>query len=186
VETVVIDHDQDKDGILDLKTWYKELGLTSTPNPATKTLIMPVDTPPPKEGVCTDVIWQAFQAAGYDRKTMLDEDIKNTLSYLAVAGQPIPISTFAACKIFHAFFKRQATDSLGSKTRRPENLKEWQGGDIVIFGPSGVDTSLLSLTRRPRRSPPAPYITRCPYCTEADTLLRLVVPYYPAHYRYPK
>ena len=28
--------------------------------------------PPEGEGVCTDVIWRAFQAAGYDLKAMLD------------------------------------------------------------------------------------------------------------------
>ena len=38
--------------------------------------------PPESEGVCTDVIWRGFKAAGINLKDLIDEDIKsNTKLY---------------------------------------------------------------------------------------------------------
>ncbi len=186
VETVVIDHDQDKDGILDLEDMVQGARAYVNTKPRYKDAYYAGGYPPPKEGVCTDVIWQAFQAAGYDLKTMLDEDIKNNpLSYPRVAGQPDPNIDFRRVQNLHAFFKRQATElTLEVKPGDPENLKEWQGGDIVIFGHRVEHIAVVSDRRRPDGVPLLLH-NAGPYATEADTLLRWSSPII-GHYRYPK
>ncbi len=79
--------------------------------------------------VCTDVIWYAFSNAGYDLKSMVDEDIKNNLEEYTTIEKPDPNIDFRRVRNLKIFFDRHAI-SLTTDTRKKE---EWQGGDIVIF-----------------------------------------------------
>lgn len=80
-------------------------------------------------GVCTDVIWKAFEAAGYNLKEMVDEDIaKNTESYTTIES-PDPNIDFRRVKNLKIFFDRNA-ESLSTDFSNPE---DWQAGDIVVF-----------------------------------------------------
>ena len=126
VKTVVIDHDQDEDGILDLEDMVQGARAYVNTKPRYKDAYYAGGYPPPKEGVCTDVIWQAFQAAGYDLKTMLGRDIKNNpKSYPRVAGKPDPNIDFRRVQNLHAFCKRHATElTLEAKPGNPQNLEE--------------------------------------------------------------
>lgn len=91
--------------------------------------------PPENEGVCTDVIWRAFQNAGYDLKSMIDEDIKiNTKDYPAVNGKPDPNIDFRRVRNLKVYFKK-ICDTL---TNDVKEISEWQPGDIVIFGSSHI------------------------------------------------
>lgn len=81
-------------------------------------------------GVCTDVIWQAFQAAGYSLKDMVDTDIaENGTSYPHIDCQDTNID-FRRVNNLDIFFRRYA-QSLTCDLNDPE---QWQPGDIVVFG----------------------------------------------------
>ncbi len=92
--------------------------------------------PPEDKGCCTDVIWRAFEVAGYDFKAMLDEDIKSCPEAYGVTGkQPDPDIDFRRVKNLQIFFKRYGQEfTTEVKPGDVENLKQWQPGDIVVFG----------------------------------------------------
>ncbi|MCL6449312.1 MAG: DUF1287 domain-containing protein [Armatimonadetes bacterium] len=101
--------------------------------------------------VCTDVIWRALQNAGYDLKAMLDADIKrNVRDYPQVNGRPEPNIDFRRVPNQLVFFKKHARSlTTEIKPKDPENLKQWQGGDIVVFGQPGEHIGIVSDRRRP-------------------------------------
>ena len=92
--------------------------------------------PPEGKGCCTDVIWRAFKVSGYDFKTMLDEDIKNNPeAYGSTGRQPDPDIDFRRVKNLQVFFKHHGQElTTEVKPGEVENLKQWQPGDIVVFG----------------------------------------------------
>ena len=91
--------------------------------------------PPEGRGACTDVIWRAFKEAGYDLKSMLDEDIKlHPEAYGNTGKNPDPNIDFRRVKNLQIFFDRYAKELTAEVIQRDiENLKQWQPGDIVIF-----------------------------------------------------
>jgi uncharacterized protein YijF (DUF1287 family) len=91
--------------------------------------------PPENEGVCTDVIWRGFKAAGIDLKKLIDEDIKNnTKLYPRVEGKPDTNIDFRRVPNQDVFFSRNCLSlTTEVKARNSENLEEWQPGDIVVF-----------------------------------------------------
>lgn len=106
--------------------------------------------PPDDEGVCTDVIWRAFRDAGYNLKEMVDEDIqKNIRAYPRVEGRPDPNIDFRRVPNLVSFFERYA-QSLTTEIRPydRENLIQWQGGDIVVYGPPLWHIGIISDARR--------------------------------------
>lgn len=78
--------------------------------------------------VCTDVIWYALKNAGYDLKTMVDEDIKNNTKDYDITT-PDPNIDFRRVKNLAVFFKKYAEKF----TNDPKEYEKWQGGDIVIY-----------------------------------------------------
>lgn len=81
-------------------------------------------------GVCTDVIWQAFRAAGYELKDLVDTDItEHRDAYPFIQTQDRNID-FRRVNTLNAFFSRQAQ----SLTTSLDDPAQWQAGDIVIFG----------------------------------------------------
>lgn len=81
-------------------------------------------------GVCTDVIWQAFQAAGYCLKDLVDADIAASPESYPQITTPDGNIDFRRVSNLDTFFRRHAqvlTCSL-------EDPEQWQPGDIVIFG----------------------------------------------------
>lgn len=91
--------------------------------------------PPENEGVCTDVVWRAFKNAGYNLKSMIDEDIKNnTKEYPATNGKPDPNIDFRRVRNLKVYFKKICY----TLTNDIKEIEEWQPGDIVIFGSSHI------------------------------------------------
>lgn len=92
--------------------------------------------PPKQQGVCTDVIWRALKAAGYDLKAMVDKDIRENPGCYGLTGQnPDPNIDFRRVQNLEVFFKRHARElATEVKPGDEENLKYWQAGDIVVFG----------------------------------------------------
>lgn len=91
--------------------------------------------PPDTEGVCTDVIWRAFNGINVNIKGLLDSDImKNTSQYWRVEQKPDPNIDFRRVPNLDVFLKRFATSL--TKEIKPgdiENLRQWQPGDIVVI-----------------------------------------------------
>jgi len=102
--------------------------------------------PPEGKGACTDVIWRAFKAAGYDLKKMVDEDIKTAPSAYGVTGrQPDPTIDFRRVSNLQVFFKRHGQE-LTTEVIPGDvaNLANWQPGDIVVFGPPLEHIAVIS------------------------------------------
>lgn len=92
--------------------------------------------PPEGRGACTDVIWRALAAAGYDLKKMVDDDIKRAPGEYRTTGvHPDPNIDFRRVSNLRVFFARHG-DELTTRIipGDVDNLLEWQAGDIVVFG----------------------------------------------------
>ncbi|GAV24290.1 DUF1287 domain-containing protein [Carboxydothermus islandicus] len=185
VEKVILKHDQDGDGIYDLDDIVQGARKDVANKPRYRSAYYAGGYPPDNEGVCTDVIWRAFKNAGYNLKAMVDEDIKNNLeAYPRVGGKPDPNIDFRRVPNLDVFFRRHA-QILTTKLipGDPENLKEWQGGDIVVF----KNPQHIAIISDKRRRDGVPYIIHNagPYTREADELL-LWLPGIVGHYRFPR
>ncbi len=79
-------------------------------------------------GVCTDVVANALVAAGYDLMKLVQEDISaNPKDY--DIQEPDANIDFRRVKNLNVYFKHTAL----SLTTDISEIKEWQGGDIVVF-----------------------------------------------------
>ncbi|MDD3693016.1 MAG: DUF1287 domain-containing protein, partial [Oscillospiraceae bacterium] len=130
IETVKSNIDKDNDGIddyTDILLSAREYLLTK---PKYKCLFYEGGYPPDGEGMCTDVIWRAFEGAGYSLKEMIDADIdQNTGAYPGVNGRPNPDIDFRRIRNLYAFFKRNAI----SMPLDIDQTDQWQPGDIVVL-----------------------------------------------------
>lgn len=81
-------------------------------------------------GVCTDVVWNAFQAAGYTLKDLVDTDIAENRSAYPHIDTPDGNIDFRRVNSLDTFFRRHA-EVLTCELDDPE---QWQPGDIVVFG----------------------------------------------------
>lgn len=79
-------------------------------------------------GVCTDVVWNALDAAGYSLKDMVDQDIAEHPEEYDI-DRPDPNIDFRRVKNLCVFLERHA-ESLSTDMYDTE---AWQGGDIVVF-----------------------------------------------------
>ena len=80
-------------------------------------------------GVCTDVVWQGFRAAGYQLKELVDADIA-ACSEAYPYADPDPNIDFRRVVNLDAFFRRHAQ----VLTNSFDDPSQWQAGDIVVFG----------------------------------------------------
>ncbi len=92
--------------------------------------------PPEGRGACTDVIWRALKAAGYDLKKLVDEDIKShPQAYSATGSNPDPSIDFRRVRNLQVFFKHHGQElTTEIVPGNVDNLTNWQPGDIVVFG----------------------------------------------------
>lgn len=81
-------------------------------------------------GVCTDVIWQAFRAAGYSLKDLVDRDIADHPACYPNIETPDGNIDFRRVSNLDTFFRRHAQ----VLTCELDDPAQWQPGDIVIFG----------------------------------------------------
>lgn len=129
IKTIYSDSDYDDDNIDD----YSELVVGARKDAQKKPTYISKyydnSYPPDNEGVCTDVIWRAFKQAGYSLRDMIDQDIKNSPSdYPNIKNRDKNID-FRRVKNQKIFFSKYAENL----TLDPEEIKEWQPGDIVVF-----------------------------------------------------
>lgn len=106
--------------------------------------------PPETEGVCTDLVWRAILNAGYDLKASVDKDIADAVErYPRVQGSPDPNIDFRRVPNLYAFLSRSAVSLTAEvKPWDAKNAKEWQPGDIVVFGRGYDHIGIVSDKRR--------------------------------------
>lgn len=185
IEKIMLDSDKDGDRIYDLDDIVQGARKDLEAKPVYKDAYYAGGYPPDNEGVCTDVIWRALQNAGYDLKGMMDRDIQeNPGDYPRVAGAPEPNIDFRRVPNQESFFKKYAeqltTEIIPWDT---ENLKQWQGGDIVVFGPLYDHVGIVSDKRRADGVPLLIH-NAGPWTREDDRLLTWPSPL-SYHFRYP-
>ena len=96
--------------------------------------------PPEGEGVCTDVIWHAFKAAGYSLKDMVDKDIAARTEAYPEVETPDPNIDFRRVKNLRVFF-----DTYGIPlSLDPAQIDQWQPGDLVLFGSGRQHIGIVS------------------------------------------
>lgn len=85
--------------------------------------------PPDDEGVCTDLIWRSLKYAGYDLKSLVDQDIlENKESYPKITNIDSNID-FRRVYNLHVFLERNTI----SLTTDITKIEEFQPGDILVF-----------------------------------------------------
>ncbi len=185
VEKVVLESDRDGDGILDLDDIVQGARKDLEAKPVYKDAYYAGGYPPDNEGVCTDVIWRALQNAGYDLKGMMDRDIReHPEDYPRVDGVPEPNIDFRRVPNQAAFFKKYAASLTTELIPWDlENLKQWQGGDIVVFGPPSDHVGVVSDKRRTDGIPLLIH-NAGPHTREDNGLLTWPSPL-AHHFRYP-
>lgn len=128
--------------------------------------------PPDGEGVCSDLVWRAFKNAGYDLKSMVDDDIAaNSELYPLTDDKPDPNIDFRRVNDLNVFFSRYAeTLTLELIPRDADNLTLWQRGDIMITK-RGSNWHISVLSDR-RNIDGVPYVIHNagPYPQEEDCL----------------
>lgn len=190
IEKITINSDKDNDGILDLEDIVQGAREDAEVRPVYKDAYYSGGYPPSNEGVCTDVIWRAFQNAGYDLKKILDEDIRQNINdYPRIKGQkPDTNIDFRRVPNLVSFFKKYATVlTTEIKPNDVENLKEWQGGDIVVFDMPYEHIAIVSSERR-QDGIPLIIHNGGPYTKEEDALIywKENISKIIWHFRFPK
>ncbi len=184
VERILSGVDRDGDGIDDLEDIVLGARKEVQAGPVYRSAYYAGGYPPDDEGVCTDLVWRAFREAGYDLKEMVDRDIRENLSaYPRVGGKPDPNIDFRRVQNLMAFFKRHATlVTTEMVPGDPENLRQWQGGDIVVYGAPLWHIGIVSDRRRADGVPLL--IHNGGRAVEADGLLTWPSPML-YHFRFP-
>lgn len=80
-------------------------------------------------GVCTDVVAQAFKAAGYDLRELVNADITAHPDAYPQVSTPDKDIDFRRVANLHTWLQRHAQ----SLPTNPLYIDQWQGGDVVVF-----------------------------------------------------
>jgi len=140
--------DRDGDGIEDYEDMVEGVRAYFATEPHYQSAYYAGGYPDDGNGVCTDVIWQAFRAAGYDLKEMVDEDIETHRERYPHIRKKDSNIDFRRVRTLRCFFDAHAQTLTTDITR----VEEWQAGDIVIFGDNdhiGICSDLRSRSGLP-------------------------------------
>ena len=94
-------------------------------------------------GVCTDVIWRAFREAGYSLRSMLIKDIERSPQNYPMVEKPDNNIDFRRVKTLRPFFEKYCK----VLTNELKDPKDFQPGDIIIFGPNDFHIGICSDNR---------------------------------------
>lgn len=131
IKTIYSKMDYDNDKIDDYTDFVLGARNDAQNNPTYISKYYEDSYPPENEGVCTDVIWRAFKNAGYSLRDMVDNDIRNNPEdYPGIETPDINID-FRRVNNLNTFFSKYA--DYYSLSLNPEDIDEWQPGDIVVF-----------------------------------------------------
>lgn len=128
IETYVSPHDEDGDGIDDQTDIIESARAYVATRPRYGSAYYEGGWPDDGRGVCTDVVAYALLGAGYDVRTLLNEDVLAHPEAYDIAVPDIDIDYRRVEDLF-VYFSRHATPL----TLDPLDREEWQGGDVVFF-----------------------------------------------------
>lgn len=129
IKTIYGTVDYDNDKIDDYTDFVLGARIDAENNPKYVSKYYDNSYPPDNEGTCTDTIWRAFKNAGYSLRDMVNQDIINYPNdYPNIKNPDINID-FRRVINLNIFFSKYAT----SLTLNPNEIENWQPGDIVIF-----------------------------------------------------
>lgn len=128
IETYVSSIDKDNDGIDDQTDILNNVKKYIQKKPKYKSKYYATGYPNDEYGVCTDVVAFGLKDAGYNLMELVNEDIiKNKEMYdIEVIDKNID---FRRVKNLNIYFKNNHI----SLTTDISQIKEWQGGDIIVF-----------------------------------------------------
>ena len=128
IETYISLIDKDEDGIDDQTDILNNVRNYIKTEPKYKSKYYATGYPNDEFGVCTDVVAFGLKDAGYDLMTLVNEDVKNNRDRynIEVVDKNIDFRRVNNLKIY---FDNNAI----TLTTDISKIKEWQGGDIVIF-----------------------------------------------------
>lgn len=129
IEIIKSNIDYNNNGIDDYTDILQGAKLEAQNKPKYRSVYYSGGYPPENEGVCTDVIWRSFKAAGYSLKEMVNNDISNNPEDYNIKQQDENID-FRRVVNLRIFFDKYAT----TLTNDIYDIDEWMPGDIVIFG----------------------------------------------------
>ncbi len=96
--------------------------------------------PPDDVGVCSDVVWRALKAAGYNLKDLIDADIVAHTDVYPGVKKPDPNIDFRRTRNLKVYFDRH----LVKLTNNIYEIDQWLPGDIVIFYPDYHHIGIVS------------------------------------------
>lgn len=150
IETLISPNDKNGNGVDDYTDLLLGARLDAENMPRYRSAYYAGGYPPDDEGVCTDLVWRAFEYAGYNLKEMVDADIAaNVDAYPRVEGKPDPNIDFRRVPNLYVFFSRNAQ----SLTTDLSDIAAWQPGDIVIFGDAYKHIGIISDKRNRKGIP---------------------------------
>lgn len=128
IEFIQSPKDEDRDGIDDYTDILNGAKNFIALKPKYKSAYYSGGYPDDDNYVCTDLIWYALKEAGYDFKSLIDEDIKNNINDYDIEIQDTNID-FRRVRNIKVFLDKYAE----SLTTDAEDISAWQGGDIVVY-----------------------------------------------------
>ena len=128
IKTYISKTDKDNDGIDDQTDILNNVRDYIKTNPKYKSKYYATGYPNDEYGVCTDVVAFALQGAGYDLMNLVNEHIKSNrnLYDIDVIDKNIDFRRVQNLKVY-------LDNNTIVLTNDINKIKEWQGGDIVVF-----------------------------------------------------
>lgn len=120
--------DQDGDGLDDQADILQGALDYVAAHPKYKSKYYSTGYPNDRYGVCTDVVANAMKAAGYDLRELVDADIRQHPENYQV-DTPDKNIDFRRVRNLLVYFQHNTVPL----TTDLQDIKQWQGGDIVIF-----------------------------------------------------
>lgn len=128
IKTYISKTDKDNDGIDDQTDILNHARVYIKTNPKYKSKYYATGYPNDEYGVCTDVVAFGLKGAGYDLMNLVNEHIKSNrnLYDIDVIDKNIDFRRVQNLKVY-------LDNNTIVLTNDINKLKEWQGGDIVVF-----------------------------------------------------
>ena len=128
IKTYISKTDKDNDGIDDQTDIINNVRDYIKTNPKYKSKYYATGYPNDEYGVCTDVVASGLKGAGYDLMNLVNEHIKTNrnLYDIDVIDKNIDFRGVQNLKVY-------LDNNAIALTNDINKIKEWQGGDIVVF-----------------------------------------------------
>lgn len=128
IETYISSIDKDNDGIDDQTDILNNVKNYISKKPKYNSKYYATGYPDDEYGVCTDVVANGLKGAGYDLMELVNKDIINNREKYNIETIDKNID-FRRVRNLAVYFKNNSI----SLTTDLSQIKEWQGGDIIVF-----------------------------------------------------